>query len=123
FEAIPQIQQMANLGNFGRWLMSTGPMQFILKQSINFLPEGPSDSERAAGKGILIGEAVNAAGEKVVSRMRTLEGYTLTALTSVEIATRVLAGEAKPGFQTPSRVFGPDFILGFEGCSREDLAA
>ncbi|HSZ10616.1 MAG TPA: saccharopine dehydrogenase NADP-binding domain-containing protein [Rhizomicrobium sp.] len=123
FEAIPQIQQMAKLGNFGRWLMSQPPMQFLLKQSINFLPEGPSDSERAAGKGILIGEAVNAAGEKVVSKLRTPEGYTLTALTSIEIVTRVLAGQAKPGFQTPSRVFGPDFILGFEGCSREDLAA
>jgi short subunit dehydrogenase-like uncharacterized protein len=66
---------------------------------------------------------VNAAGQKVASRLLTPEGYTLTAMTSVEIARRTLAGEALPGFQTPSRVFGPDFISGFAGCSREDLSA
>ena len=34
---------------------------------------------------------------------------------------RVLAGEATPGYQTPSSVFGADFITGFEGCTRQDL--
>jgi short subunit dehydrogenase-like uncharacterized protein len=123
FEAIPQMEQMAGLGDFGRWLLSTSPMQFLLKQWANMQPEGPTDAERAAGFGILIGEAVNAAGEKIMSKMRTPEGYTLTAITSLEIVRRVQAGEFKSGFQTPSRVFGPDFILGFEGCTREDLAA
>jgi hypothetical protein len=44
-------------------------------------------------------------------------------MTSLEIVRRILAGEAMPGFQTPSRVFGPDFISGFDGCGREDLHA
>jgi hypothetical protein len=34
-----------------------------------------------------------------------------------------VAGEAKPGFQTPSLVFGADFILQFEGARREDLSS
>jgi short subunit dehydrogenase-like uncharacterized protein len=58
-----------------------------------------------------------------VSRLLTPEGYTLTAMTSLEIVRRILAGEAMPGFQTPSRVFGADFISGFDGCGREDLHA
>ena len=33
-------------------------------------------------------------------------------------AERVLAGEAKPGFQTPSTAFGADFILEFDGVRR-----
>jgi len=35
----------------------------------------------------------------------------------------VVAGETKPGFQTPSLVFGSDFILQFKGARREELNA
>jgi short subunit dehydrogenase-like uncharacterized protein len=121
FEAMPQLEQMANLSGTMRKLLSSAPMQAMLKLSARFLPEGPSDAERAAGFGLLLGEAVNAKGEKMISRLRTLEGYTLTAVTTLEAAKRILGGNAEPGFQTPSRSFGPDFILSFEGCSRIDV--
>lgn len=121
FEAMPQLEQMANMNGAMRWLLSRKPVQALVKRSVNFMPEGPSDAERAAGFGILIGEAVNAKGEKAVSRLRTPEGYTLTAVTTLESARRILAGNAQPGFQTPSLSFGPDFILSFAGCERVDL--
>jgi short subunit dehydrogenase-like uncharacterized protein len=57
----------------------------------------------------------------VISRLRTADGYTLTALTSVAAAEKVLAGAAKPGFQTPSLAFGADFILEIAGSQREDV--
>jgi hypothetical protein len=53
--------------------------------------------------------------------MRTPEGYSLTAATAFDAACRVVAGEVKPGFQTPSRAFGTDYILNFDGVVREDL--
>jgi hypothetical protein len=34
---------------------------------------------------------------------------------------RILSGELKPGFQTPSLAYGADFILQFDGFEREDL--
>ena len=117
FETMPQMEQMSRLSGFMRWFLSTAPMQAILKWSVDRMPPGPTDAERAEGRAVLIGEAVNAKGEKAVAKLTTPEGYTLTALTSLEIVKRVLAGEGKPGFQTPSRVFGPDFIAGFEGCA------
>jgi hypothetical protein len=52
--------------------------------------------------------------------MQTPEGYTLTALTTVAIAQEVLAGFAPVGSQTPSRAYGADFILEFEGIVRSD---
>lgn len=121
FESVPQLEQMAKLGGAMRWLLSRKLVQNLIKRSVDFLPEGPTDAERAAGCGILIGEAVNATGETVVSRLRTPEGYTLTAMTGLEIARRILAGNAEPGFQTPSSSFGADFILAFEGCTRTDV--
>jgi len=56
-----------------------------------------------------------------VSRLRTPEGHTLTARTSVEAIRRVLAGDAPAGFQTPSRAYGADWILQFDGVEREDV--
>ena len=51
----------------------------------------------------------------------TQEGYSLTAAAALDAAKRVAAGEVEPGFQTPSRAFGPDYILTFDGVMREDL--
>ena len=42
----------------------------------------------------LVGEARNAAGQTVRARLRTPEGYALTALTAFDAAKRVAAGEA-----------------------------
>jgi hypothetical protein len=53
--------------------------------------------------------------------VRTPEGDSLTAATAIDAAYRVVSGEIKPGFQTPSRAFGADYILNFEGVVREDL--
>ncbi|HEY4343844.1 MAG TPA: saccharopine dehydrogenase NADP-binding domain-containing protein [Parvibaculum sp.] len=121
FEASPQLEQMADLGGFKRWVASLGFMQRKLKAQIDQQPEGPSDAERRAGFAVLVGEAVNAAGDKVTSRLRTPEGYTLTAMTSLEIVRRTLAGDVRPGFLTPSLAFGPDFITEFDGCVLQDL--
>ena len=70
---------------------------------------------------MLVGQARKKTGETVRSRLRTPEGYSLTAATAFDAARRVAAGDIKPGFQTPSRVFGADYILSFDGVSREDL--
>jgi short subunit dehydrogenase-like uncharacterized protein len=103
------------------WLLATEPAQRFLKERIKSGAAGPSESQRAAAVARLWGEAWDDDGNRVVSRLRTPDGYTLTALTAVAAAEKVLAGGAKPGFQTPSRAFGADFILEIEGTEREDV--
>lgn len=82
---------------------------------------GPSDAMRARGESRFWAEARNAAGRTVVSRLVAPEAYTLTARTAVAAAQRVLAGTTPVGFQTPSRAFGPDFILEQRDTVREDV--
>jgi short subunit dehydrogenase-like uncharacterized protein len=53
--------------------------------------------------------------------MTTPQSYALTALTAVAAVREVLGGRAVPGFQTPSRAFGADFILEIPGVRRENV--
>ena len=68
----------------------------------------------------LWGEVRTAGGRTVVSRLRTPEGYTLTARMSLAIAQKICNGEHKPGFQTPSTAYGKDLILELPGTARFD---
>jgi short subunit dehydrogenase-like uncharacterized protein len=105
------------------------PVKNLLKALLNFLPAGPPLRRRERGLAIVRGEVSDGQGGRAVSKLETPEAYTLTALTAVEIMKRILAGGGstgetqgfKPGFQTPSRAFGPDFILGFPHVTRRDL--
>ena len=101
-------------------LLSSAPAQRLLKARIRAGAAGPSDEARAKGASLVWGEAQDDQGRTAVSRMRTPEGYTLTAMTSVEVIRRILAGDAPPGFQTPSLAYGPDWILEMEGVERQD---
>lgn len=104
-------------------LMYNRPMKNFLKFVINkFTPPGPNEEKRTSGFTIMIGEATDQNGGRAVSRLVTPEGYTCTALTTVEIMKRILNNQLTTGFQTPSRVYGADFILQFDGVKREDLS-
>jgi short subunit dehydrogenase-like uncharacterized protein len=61
------------------------------------------------------------AGRFAESRLETPEGYTLTALSSLAIVEKVLAGQVRPGYQTPSSAYGPDWLLELDGVTRTDV--
>jgi short subunit dehydrogenase-like uncharacterized protein len=121
FEALPAIRRMTQTPAFIKSFLGLGFMQSFLKAQVGRMPEGPSEATRRAGQAVIVGDARNSDGQTVRSRLRTPEGYTLTALTAFDAAKRVAAGEVKAGFQTPSRAFGPDYILSFDGVARDDL--
>ncbi|MCE9524205.1 MAG: saccharopine dehydrogenase NADP-binding domain-containing protein [Alphaproteobacteria bacterium] len=123
FEVTPELKGMLTLPAFVKWFLGLALPQMILKRQIDRQPEGPTDAQRQSGNAVLIGVGRNAKGDTVRTRLRTPEGYSLTALTGLAIAKRVLAGDFKAGFQTPSLAYGADFITTFPGVTREDLNA
>lgn len=102
-------------------LLGSAPVRRFLQAKVDAGPPGPTDEERARSSVRIWGEVEDGAGNRAVSRLRTPDGYTLTAETAVVSAMRALEGGLPAGFQTPARAFGPDFVLGFEGCAREDV--
>lgn len=114
--------------SFMRSMRLIGPLIYnrvaknILKSLIHLYPQGPKEESRSSGRAILIGEVTSQNGGRASSKLITPEAYNCTALTTVEIMKRILHGETKNGFQTPSLVYGADFIRQFKGVERTDLS-
>ncbi len=106
-----QIRQMKMPG-IVRWLIGLKPVQNIIKIQIGKRVKGPDAGERAASEVQIYGEARDSGDNKAVLRLRTPEGYTLTAESAVKAATKVAAGDIPAGAHTPSMAFGADFVLG-----------
>lgn len=121
FEAVGPIRQMAHMNPLLRRLLATRPGQAWLKRKIDKRPPGPTPEQRARSFSEILGVARDGSGRELRSLLRTPEGYTLTAMTTLDILSRLEDGAARPGFQTPSRLFGAGYIAGFERCRLENL--
>jgi len=122
FAREPALQASLLASRWWGWLLGSAPWQTILKAGADLLPAGPSAAERAQAAAVIVAEASDDAGGIARARLRTPEVYGFTARTAAAIVARVLAGDVEPGFQTPARVFGPDFVLAFSGVAREELS-
>lgn len=89
-------------------------VQTFLMKRIEKNVKGPTEEDRERERSFLWGR-VTKDGRSVTGTLETLEGYALTAETSVAIAKRVLAGEVPPGVHTPSLAFGARFIETIRG--------
>ena len=106
---------------FFKSALGTSMAQRFLKAQIDKrLPPGPTAEYRARGRAVVVAQAWNAVGTMVESTLVTPEPYALTAKTAVKIVRRIADGEVTVGFQTPSAIFGADFITSFDGVRRTD---
>jgi short subunit dehydrogenase-like uncharacterized protein len=122
FEATPLFRNAVMASRVFGWMLDNALWQAWLKTHADFLlPEGPTEEQRAAVEMVIVAEAEDGRGRRVRCRLRTPQAYTLTGMTAPAIAQRVLQGDLELGFQTPGRVYGPDFVLAFANVSREDL--
>jgi len=121
YTTVSAAQQKAMVASrYMGWLLGSSPVQHFLKKKIKSQKPGPDDGERMKGKSLLFAEAENSKGDKATARLSAPEGYTLTALTAVNIVTKVLNGNFKPGYMTPSMAYGADLIMEIEGVERID---
>jgi len=73
------------------------------------LPDGPDAAEREANRYHASVVVTGEDGSMARAVLDTVNGYTFTALASVEAARRVLGGKFAAGLQTPVTVFGNRF--------------
>ncbi len=122
YAAIPDVTQRAMRASrkIG-WLLRQKAVQRQLQKRITKGPAGPSERELRDGVSRVWARAENDGGDAAEAVMSGPNGYMLTAHSALLAATRVLGGDAKPGFNTPSRAFGKDFALSIPGTQRRDV--
>jgi short subunit dehydrogenase-like uncharacterized protein len=123
FEETPTFRTMLDAGRTLGPLLQLPLAQSWLKAHAQFFPEGPTETERVVHTCVIVAEASMPDGRMCAARLRTPEAYSLSAHTAAAIAQCVIGGDVEPGYQTPARVYGADFVLRFNGVSREDLDA
>jgi len=86
------------------------------------MKSGSTAEERAMTKTHIWGEVKDDHGNSAISRAHGPEaGVDWTIIAALAVVEKVLANQYKPGFQTPARVYGPDFMLDNDQILREDL--
>ena len=118
---MPGTAPMLRIAGLLRRLLQTAGMQGFLKRQVQRWITGPDQAWADKQTAEFIAVASDAAGNSCRSHLITREGYLFTAESASEIARRVLGGDFAPGFQTPGKLFGADFVLEFEGSRRTDL--
>lgn len=110
-----QLSQVKKM-NLLSFLLKAQIVKTFLKSQIDKKPAGPTEEKRETAKMYLWGKVSNGSAESE-AWLVTPNGYSLTASTSVLIAQRILNGDFKAGYQTPSTAYGAGLILEVEGCS------
>lgn len=107
----PRLVKNAQRANHIRWLLGFKPVQALMKRQAGKV-QGPSAEQRAKQPTFVWGEAKNAKGETRTARLRTANGYSLTVTGSLAVAQYLLEHQVTGGAYTPSRLIGPELVLG-----------
>ncbi len=108
-----QLSRMRWMGHISP-LMNMSFVQSWLKKQVDKRPPGPDKHRREQAEAWFWGEV----SDGIVTseaRLKTPDGYTLTAMTASRIADFILEGNFRAGYQTPALVYGSDFITTFPG--------
>jgi short subunit dehydrogenase-like uncharacterized protein len=111
----PKVFKMLKYQWAFNWLLRTSFMRNRQLKKIKSKPAGPSDEQRAKSMSLVWGEVTNAAGQTLEGRLKCPEGYTLTAITSLLIAKKIVTGNFKSGYQTPAGCYGEGLVLEVPG--------
>ena len=114
----PKVYRILKLQWAFNWLLRTNFIRNIIKKKINAKPAGPSDEQRQNSKSFVWGEVCNAAGDTMQAGISCLDGYTLTAHSSLLITKKILEGNFKTGYQTPAAVYGEELIMELPGTKK-----
>jgi len=97
--------------NWFKWLFKLNFVQSLIKAKIDKSTKGPNEKQRESLRTCLWGEVSNAAGAKITAKFETCNGYQLTYLAAIEVATFLLDNEVKGGAYTPSKLINNKLVF------------
>lgn len=76
---------------------------------------GPDEQRLTSGRSFLWGRVRDDKGNMAEARLKTVNGYLLTAKAAVLISEKLLSGKVRGGYFTPAQYFGERLISEIEG--------
>jgi len=107
----PKVYRLLKFQWAFNWSLRTEFIRNIIRKKIKAKPAGPSDEQRKNSSSMVWGEISNASGGKITAAISCLDGYTLTAHSSLIITQKILSGNFKPGYQTPAGCYGENLVM------------
>jgi short subunit dehydrogenase-like uncharacterized protein len=117
----PSLYRALKLQGMFNWLLRSSIARNYILKRINQKPAGPAEEKRANSSAFIWGEVENAEGRRARATMRVMDGYTLTAYSSLLIVKKVLSGNFKTGFQTPAATYGEGLVMELPGTKRSQV--
>jgi short subunit dehydrogenase-like uncharacterized protein len=105
----------ARLSNYVGWLLRMSWLKNMMLKRVDKTVQGPVGDMLEQSRSFIWGKVWDGNGNKVIARLETLGGYTVTAKTATLIAEKILAGNFKAGFATAGGAYGSDLIMEVEG--------
>lgn len=121
FELTPAVAAVLQSSRYGAWFFRLPGVREALARQAKAWTTEPTPEQRASRGAVIVVEVEERQGRTRVSRLQTPEAYTLTTAVAAEVTRRVLNGDVEPGFQTPARLFGSQFISRFPGVRLIDV--
>ncbi len=86
-----------------------------LRPAVRRMMRPPGGKPGQAAHASFWGRVCDAQGKSVAATLETGEAYDLTVVTALACVGRVICDPLGPGFWTPSKAFGGDFVLSIPG--------
>lgn len=118
----PAAAHLSKVSALLRYATAPSFVRRLLKAQVDKRVRGPSERARNESATFVWGEVKNASGEVKTARVRTANGYALTVNSSLAICERLLREKVAPGFYTPSRLMGADFVTKLPGSGSIELS-
>lgn len=119
FAAPPALRLQLAIGRTIAPITRFTPIRDLLLATVR---PGANAEQRSKTRTHVWAEVTDDLGERAVSRVHGPEaGLDWTTMTALGAVSKVLAGIAPAGYQTPASAFGADFVLEGRGVTREDI--
>lgn len=100
------------------WLLRTRFMRKRISRLIDKRTTGPGDAQRDKAISLIRASVQDKEGKTLTAFMRCPEAYSLTADAALLIASKILDGDFKPGYQTPATAYGSELVMEIPGVER-----
>ncbi len=119
--APPSTIKTMQISRYFPFILKSSLLKSFLQKRISRKVIGPTAAKRKSGSFLIMAEAINSKKETLTYYSTGPEGYSFTAEAAIKATIRILEDNSiNPGFNTPYKAFGWEFLKSVDGVEIKD---